>query len=108
MHFPCVIGLGSLGLSQPYKQQLSIFYLTDMVHLMQYCYISCFCFMFLYFEKPAADLQICLRPTLLDIATALETLEQLHWKTYLVENCHFIEKPIAAPPHNDRFSDLVT
>ena len=56
MHFPCVIGLGLLGLSQTYKQQLSIFYLTDMVHLMQYCYISCFCFMFLYFEKPAADL----------------------------------------------------
>ena len=34
MHFPCVIGLGLLG--------LSIFYLTDMVPLMQYCYISCF------------------------------------------------------------------
>ena len=47
MHFPCVIGLGLLGLSQTYKQQLSIFYLTDMVHLMQYCYISCSCFMFL-------------------------------------------------------------
>ena len=28
-----------------------------------------------------------------DIATALEALEQLHWKRYLVENCHFIEKP---------------
>ena len=52
--------------------------------------------------------QTSLRPTSLDIATALETLEQLHWKRYLVENCHFIEKPIAAPPHNDRFSDLVT
>ena len=45
MHFPCVIGLGLLGLSQTYKQEL--FYLTDMVHLMQYCYISCFCFMLL-------------------------------------------------------------
>ena len=47
MHFPCVIGVGLLGLSQTYKQQLSIFYLTDMVPLMHYCYISCFCFMFL-------------------------------------------------------------
>ena len=47
MHFLCVIGLGLLGLSQTYKQQLSIFCLTDMVNLMQYCYISCFCFMFL-------------------------------------------------------------
>ena len=47
MHFPCVIGLGLLGLSQTSKQQLSIFYLTYMVHLIQYCYMSCFCFTFL-------------------------------------------------------------
>ena len=48
MHFPCVLGLGLLGLSQTYKQQLSIFYLTDIVHLMQYCYISCFCLKIIY------------------------------------------------------------